>query len=166
LENDVKKIIFGLILSLGLVGCAAMEPMKLTKKQLLFQYDYKIDGVKKVELWKRARNHIATIFGDSKSVMRVADEKEGVILGRGLVRWTFDALAAVSCLSSYDIRFKAKDEKARMQIELLNRVPALSECKGFPLPHEKGYNQIKLEFRALHLGMKESLNQKSSLDDF
>ena len=53
-----------------------------------------------------------------------------------------------------------------MQIELLNRVPALSECKGFPLPHEKGYNQIKLEFRDLNLGMKEALNKKSSLDDF
>jgi hypothetical protein len=162
----MKKIIFGLIVSLGLVGCAGMEPMPLTSKQLNFQYDYRVEGVKKVELWKRARNHITKIYGDSKSVVRVSDKKEGVILGKGLVRWTFDALGSLNCYNSYDLRFKAKDGKARMQIELLNRVPALSECKGFPLPHEDGYNQIKRNFKALNLGMKEALNKKSSLDDF
>ena len=68
----MKKIIIGLIVSLVLAGCI-VEPMPLTSKQLNFQYDYRVEGVKKVELWKRARNHIATIFGDSKSVIRVAD---------------------------------------------------------------------------------------------
>ena len=161
----MKKLIIGLIVSLGLAGCI-VEPMPLTSKQLNFQYDYRVEGVKKVELWKRARNHIATIFGDSKSVIRVADENEGVIYGRGLVGWTFDTLAAVSCLSNFDLRFKAKDGKARMQIELLNRVPALSECKGFSLPHEDGYNQIKINFSNIDKGMKKALSKKSSLDDF
>ena len=53
-----------------------------------------------------------------------------------------------------------------MQIELLNRVPALSECKGFSLPHEDGYNQIKINFSNIDKGIKKALRKKSSLDDF
>ena len=55
---------------------------------------------------------------------------------------------------------------ARIGAELLNRVPALSECKGFSLPHEDGYNQIKITFSNIDKGMKKALRKKSSLDDF
>jgi hypothetical protein len=71
LENDMKKIIFGLIVSLGLVGCAGLERIPLTKKQANFQYDYKNPDVKKKELWQRARGYIVNIFGDSRAVLRV-----------------------------------------------------------------------------------------------
>ena len=58
-----------------------------------------------------------------------------------------------------------------MQLELLADGPRsidkpLGTTGGCGPPNEDGYNQIKQEFRALNLGMKKALSQKSSLDDF
>ena len=58
-----------------------------------------------------------------------------------------------------------------MQLVLLADGPRsidklLGTTGGCGRPNEDGYNQIKQEFRALNLGMKKALSQKSSLDDF
>ena len=106
-------------------------------------------------------------------MLRVSDENEAVLLGKALVSWdaSWDIGGNTECLNYYQLRFKAKDGKARMQLVLLSDGPRsidkpLGTTCGCGLPNQDGYNQIKLEFRALHLGMKEALNQKSSLEDF
>ena len=169
----MKKIIIGLIVSLGLAGCAELERIPLTHKQANFQYDYKVPDVKKKELWQRARGYIVNIFGDSRAVLRVSDENETVLLGKALVSWdaSWDIGGNTECLNYYKLRFKAKDGKARMQLVLLADGPRsidkpLGTTGGCGPPNEDGYNQIKQEFRALNLGMRKALSQKSSLDDF
>jgi hypothetical protein len=95
------------------------------------------------------------------------------LLGKALVSWdaSWDIGGNTKCMNYYKLRFKAKDGKARMQLELLAGGPILINTQfgatgGCGAPNEDGYNQIKQEFRALNLGMKEALNKKSSLDDF
>ncbi|ONF99865.1 hypothetical protein BWQ95_23825 [Aeromonas hydrophila] len=64
-------------------------------------YDYNIPNTNKDVLFKRARNHFATVYGDSRSVIRVQDEAEGLIIGKGAIDWKLgtDTLAPISCSS-------------------------------------------------------------------
>ena len=106
-------------------------------------------------------------------MLRVSDENETVLLGKALVSWeaSWDIGGNTEYLNYYKLKFKAKDGKARMQLVLLSDGPRsidkpLGTTCGCGLPNQDGYNQIKQEFRALNLGMKKALSQKSSLDDF
>lgn len=170
----MRLLIASLIVGFGLVGCAGLERIPLTKEQANFQYDYKVTDVKKKELWRRARNYVANIFGDSRAVLRVADENEGVLIGKALVSWiaSWDIAGLTDCLNYYKLRFKAKDGKARMQLELLADGPITIDKPiagtrgGCGAPNADGYEQIKQDFRDLNNGMKKALRQKSSLDDF
>jgi hypothetical protein len=74
----MKNIILSLIITLALVGCVtdpnspyAMIPLSEVEAQT---YTYTELNGNKSELWKKARNYIATVYGDSKSVFRVEDE--------------------------------------------------------------------------------------------
>ncbi|WP_102505659.1 DUF4468 domain-containing protein [Salinivibrio kushneri] len=119
----------------------------------------------KSEVWKKARNHIATVYGDSKDVMRVGDESEGSLLGKGLIQWKMmDSAISPYCYSKYDIRFLAKDGKARLQLELLPGAPAGSECVGWTLPSKHGYNQVLEKFESMAKRFEKSLRGEGSLE--
>src|SRR5690606_37173641 len=81
------------VFTLGLLtGCATpkvgrgaqMITSDVAKPQT---YDYTIASASKEVLFQRARDYFATSFGDSRSVIRVQDENEGLILGKGAVQW-------------------------------------------------------------------------------
>ncbi|EOX1508754.1 DUF4468 domain-containing protein [Vibrio cholerae] len=115
----------------------------------------------KGELRKKARNHIATVYGDSKEVMRVEDESEGSLIGKGLVQWKIiDSAISPYCYSSYDIRFLAKDGRARLQLELLPGVPAGSECVAWTLPSKYGCDQVLTKFGLMAKNSKPAYEVK------
>ena len=101
-----KKIIIS-VLSIFLVGGCASGPewTQISEKDIKpMTYDYNIPNTNKDVLFKRARNHFATVYGDSRSVIRVQDEAEGLIIGKGAIDWKLgtDTLAPISCSSSYN----------------------------------------------------------------
>lgn len=159
----MNKIIILLIIVLSLSSCLGINPMSLSVAERTFQYDYKIPGVSKIELFTRARNKIVLIFDHPKSVLRVTDKEEGKIIGRGLVGWQ-SWLLGTYCYSFFELKFKAKDEKARLQLKIIRG--ASSQCAVFPLPNESGYQIIKRRFIDISEGIKKALEQKSIVDDF
>ena len=124
-------------------GCAASPddiPMPNSEIKPI-TYDYQIPGVNKKILFARARDYMATAYGDSRSVIRVQDENEAVIIGKGAVTWRMlpnNSLSG-SCSTEYNIRFIAKDEKARLQVELIYGAPVYSSCINWKAPSPAAY---------------------------
>ncbi len=162
--------VFGLLVS----GCMpAYDFFKVpdqlpSNAQTEFTYDYQITNTSKNELWKRARDYFAGAYGDSRSVFRVMDEKDGTIIGKGTSSWLLGGASnpySTTCYSDYHIRFAAKDNKARLQLEIINSVPATSSCKGWPLPSKQGYADMRQSFNAINQNLKNALEGKGSSSD-
>jgi hypothetical protein len=116
-----------------------------------FTFDYQVPSKSKGELWKSARDYFASAYGDSRSVFRVMDPEDGTIIGKGTASWM---LMTNNCLTDYHIRFAAKDNKARLQFEIIRGVPPLSQCTGWPWPTESGYQEIVNSFSLTSTGLK------------
>lgn len=151
---------------LVLQGCASVNDYPIKANELEVQtYTYTDLSGSKLELWKSARNYLATAYGDSKSVLRVEDENQGTLIGKGLVKWRMlDSALSPYCHSEYDIRFVAKDHKARLQLELIPGAPALSECVAWTLPSKTGYTQILEQFNLISSGLESSLKGDGKLE--
>jgi hypothetical protein len=149
-------------------GCQSTpDERPISKEQLEVKtYTYVDLGESKDELWLRARNYLASTYVNSQTINRVSDKDEGVWIGKALTKWKMlDMSFSPYCLSDYQIRFVAKDNKARLQLELLDTTPPLSECQGWSLPSGYGYKQIMEEFDDISLGLESALRGKSSLED-
>ena len=169
----MKNIILTTVFLSSMVGCAntdpALIPIKPTELEVS-TYTYLDLDTDKAELWSRARNYIATIYGDSKSVLRVEDKEEGLLVGKGLTSWKMHPdRFSVYCHSEYQIRFLAKDNKARLQLELLEGTPSVSRCVAWTLPSGYGHEQIKAEFLGISKGLEQALRgagEIDAMDDF
>jgi len=164
----MNKIIFSALLASSMVGCATTDPAQLPVNSAdivpsTFTYLELKSG--KDELWMRARNYIATVYGDSKSVLRVEDKAEGVLVGKGLVSWKMlpSSLSPI-CHSEYQIRFVAKNQKARLQLELLEGTPVASKCSAWTLPSGYGYEQVEAEFKVISQGLENALGGTGKID--
>ncbi len=156
-------------ITLGLLGCATNPnspdyPISNTDIQPQ-TYTYVNLQTDKTELWKKARNYIATAYGDSKAVLRVEDESSGTLTGKGIIRWKMlTSTFSPYCYSEYEIRFVAKDNKARLQLELLPGVPAISECLAWSLPSKYGYEQILSSFLTMSGQLESNLRGEGKID--
>ncbi len=75
------------LIMIGLVsGCAGLQQTS-RGAQKEFTSDFVVPGKSQNDLWKSARDYFAEIYGDSRSVFRVQDEKDGTLIGRGLAPW-------------------------------------------------------------------------------
>ncbi len=133
--------------------------------QTKFNYDYKAPGKTKNELWTSARNYLAHAYGDSRSVFSVSDESDGILIGKGITNWNAGGYPSVSCSSQYNIKFAAKDGKARLQLELLEGIAPGSKCQ-WAWPSKRGYNEIVNDFNSIGSGLGEALNGQSTTSDF
>ena len=133
-------------------------------------YDYSAEGATKEDLYQRARNYFAVSFGDSRSVIRVADADEGLILGKGIISWQVEtgmwSIPHLNCSSEYDLRFMAKDNRARLQLTLLEGAPSFSQCSGWPRPTETGYAKVLREFEDSSRRLELELQGQGSVSDF
>lgn len=165
----MNKLTIVTFISFLMLGCATDpsspdHPISQSEVQAKTYTYTNLDG-NKVQLWKKARNYIATVYGDSKSVLRVEDEVEGTLIGKGLVRWQMiNSVLSPYCYSEYDIRFVAKDSWARLQLELLSGAPAVSECTGWVLPSRFGYEQILAKFDVISQNMESTLKGDGKLE--
>lgn len=163
-----------LLLTAWLGGCVSNQGTELTPILETsiepITYDYSLPNVDKDTLFFRARDHFATVYGDSKSVIRVEDTQQGLILGKGAVGWKLYTgsitIPYIQCTSNYNVRFMAKEFKARLQLELINGAPIYSKCSGWPLPTSAGYDEILLHFNDISLGVKKALDGSGSLKSF
>lgn len=133
-------------------------------------YDYSIEGARKDDLYQRARNYFAISFGDSRSVIRIEDKDEGLILGKGATSWRIEtgnwAVPHLDCYSEYDLRFMAKDNRARLQLTLLEGAPSFSQCSGWPRPTVTGYEKILRGFEDFSQRLELELKGEGSVSDF
>jgi hypothetical protein len=128
-------------------SCASMTPAD-TDAQKEFTFDFSVPGKSQTDLWHNARDFFAEAYGDSRSVFRVMDEKDATIIGKGIALWNIGLPGAYSkCQTEYHIRFAAKNDKARLQYEIIYGVPALSSCTGWPWPSKDGYAEIVAGFK-------------------
>lgn len=158
----MKQLILIIFSVVTISGCANMVPAN-KDVQKTFTYDYEVESIGQEELWVRARDFFAEAYGDSRSVLRVQDREEATLIGRGLESWR---LMSNKCLSEYNVRFQSKDGRARLQLELMESVPALSDCTGWPWPTQSGYESIVASFEQLSYGLEEALKKESTFSDF
>ena len=164
---SIKSILLTLIVLSS--GCATYIPLERlgNETKTTFTYDYEIESTNQNKLWKSARDYFAGAYGDSKSVIRVIDESEGTIIGKGTFSWLMGSSQyTITCLTDYHIRFIAKDNKARLQLEIINSVPPLSKCTGWPLPSKNGYDLMLKSFQANSNALEIALNGGGSTNDF
>ena len=158
----MRLILLSLAISI-LAGCAGLVPADRNLDSM-FTYDYSVPGRTQTEIWKSARDYFAGTFGDSRAVWRVMDEMDGTLIGQGIAGWD---LLGHYCLSNYHIRFAAKDNKARLQFEIIDGVPAGSPCVAWPWPSQNGYDSMAADFIKTSKAVHEVLSGSTkSLKDF
>ena len=159
------KTIITTIGFLTLTACSAVTPMD-ESAPTTFTYDYKKLDASKSELFNRARNFLATNYGDTNEVLRVVDESEGIIIGRGSSPWN---IMTNRCNTTHNVKFAAKENRARLQFELVSGAPAYSDCQGWAMPTEQGYKKIKADFDNFSERLEQALKGQgvdSSFSDF
>lgn len=151
-----------------LFGCASISPDRLpiTTEKRDFVYDFEVSGKSKGELFKNARYFLATSYVDSKDVTRVEDENEGTIIGKAVSEWKLSTdswlIPYLPCYSRYNFFFVAKNEKARLQLSLVEGT-VLPSC-GWRLPPKRDYPQIVEQFDSIAKELKNALNGSSEIE--
>lgn len=164
----MRIFVFVFACALLLSGCVTIPPekMPITDEQREFIYDYPAPGQTQHELFISARNYLALSYGNSKTVSRVEDEKDGTIIGKAIAYWNISTGSAfiphIPCASNYDIIFVAKDGKARLQLNLVAG-KAIADC-GWTLPPKQDYPQIVSEFNVIAQSMGKALKKDSAVD--
>lgn len=159
-----KFIAFLLWASLTACSSTGMSIKQADKNaQSIFTYDYEQSGLSKEELWTKARDHFAKVYGDSNSVLKVQDKENATLIGKGAASWT---MMTYRCVSQYSFQFMAKDGKARLQLELLYGAPTFSPCPGWDWPSETGYTEITSHFNSISLALQKALSTSNSFSDF
>ena len=131
--------------------------------QSVFTYDYEIANTSSKELLTRARDHLAKVYGDSNSVLKVQDKDSATLIGKGAATWT---LMLNNCSSQYSFQFLAKDNKARLQLELLYGAPTYSQCSGWDWPSESGYKEVVQHFEIISAELGKALSKKDDFANF
>ncbi|XYJ11794.1 DUF4468 domain-containing protein [Telluria sp. B2] len=151
-------------------GCASMVPpdqMPITDEKREFTFDYAVPGKSQHELYRSARNYLATAYRDSRAVTRVEDETDGTIIGKGIAPWNFTTdsmlLPFIPCGSNYDVIFIAKEGRARLQLTLREGVTQPATC-GWALPPKRDYPQIVQQFNDMSTGLEKALNGQGAVD--
>lgn len=109
--------------------------------QKVFTYDFTVKGKSQADLWQNALLFFTEDYVDDSVDLSVMDENEGIIVGYGSAPWKFGVYDQ-SCLIDYHIRCAVKYERARLQFELIEGVPAGSPCANWPWPSADGYDQV------------------------
>lgn len=161
----MKNLVIFLLLTFTVACSSTAMSLKQADKnvQRVFTYDYEIPNAEKTELWTRARDHFAKVYGDSNSVLKVQDRDNASLIGKGAASW---AMMSYRCSTEYSFQFMAKNGKARLQLELLYGAPAYSPCSGWDWPSEKGYDEILKHFDVISKELKETLIKQSDFSNF
>lgn len=147
-------------LLLLLTGCASMEAVD-PRAQRSFTYDYSVENTSKNDLYERARDYFATAYRDSDAVLKVQDKDSGTLTGKGVASWLFGGTA--ECFADYNIRFMAKEGKARLNLEMLQGDRG---CGPYGAINKPGYDHIVAEFKAISNELGAALNSQGAFSDF
>ena len=147
-------------------GCATIENSPIAREQLEIKaFTYTDLTGDKEQLWNRANNYFASAYNNSKAVLRTSSQIQGTIIGKGIVSWKIRSDFYIKpCYSEYQIRFVAKEHKARLQLELLEGTPPLSNCVYWTLPGGYGYQQVMDEFNEISSGLGKALRGEGKIE--
>lgn len=164
------KYVLTLASLLAVAGCAVTAPpgaYPITDEKREFTFDYAVPGKSQQELYRSARNYLATAYVDSRAVTRVEDEGQGTIIGKGVAPWnmTIDSslIPSMPCSSNYDVIFIAKEGRARLQLTLKEGAAQPATC-NWPLPPKRDYPQIVNQFNSMSAGLEKALNGQGAVD--
>lgn len=158
-----RLAIIVLIASSILVGCTHLTPLELPILESDIQtqtYTYNELNGKQDALWEKARNHIHTEYGQGEPVIRVANQTNGTLIGKGIIGWKILPSSQSYCYSEYDFRLMARNNKVRFQLKLLPDVLTKSNCEGRELPSQYGYKQIIDQFDLMSDKLERALLQQ------
>lgn len=161
----MKKIFVFLALVL-LSGCATTTIEKVSDQDIQpKEYIYENLTMSKEQVFKKARDFFAEAFGDSNSVVRVSDLKEGKYIGKGIVSWTLsDGITSVQCASNYTLKFLARDNRAKLVLTLNKGVVSGRTCR-WDKPTVSGYNDVLVQFNKISANLESYLRSNQD-DDF
>ncbi|MDH6185479.1 hypothetical protein H4V98_002863 [Polaromonas sp. CG_23.6] len=163
----MKRVIASAMV-LALMGCVTipLDQMPITTEKREFTYEYAAPGKSKKELFKDAKNYFAMSYGNSKEVSRLEDQDQGTIIGKAVAEWNLSnnslLIPHIPCASNYNIIFIAKDERARLQLTLVEGAPMLS-C-GWTSPPKRDYPQIVEQFNRIADGVGSAIKNQSAVD--
>lgn len=161
----MHKYIFGIFFLISIGGCVnqtAFTPISNEERD--FIYDYQIPGKSKNETYNNARYFFATVYGDSKEITRIEDEKQGLIIAKALTRWFMNTgMITVPCVSAYSIHFIAKDDKARLKLSIIDSGARTPEC-GWTLPSKQGYPAVVANLNLVAEDLGKSISGKSEIE--
>lgn len=157
--------------ALLLTGCISAtlppEKMPITTEKREFLYDYSVPGASKDQLYTRANDYLAVSYIDSKSVSRVEDKERGTIIAKAVTPWKFTTdtplMPYVMCYQNYNIVVIAKDDRARLQLTMVDGPRVTSSC-GWTLPPQRDYPQIVSQFEDIAKGFGEALKGNSNIE--
>ncbi len=110
------KLIFAMI-SLIIVGCAAMQPVAVTDADLTFQRVVEVPGYSKEQIYHGTKIWIAENFKSAKAVLEYENKDTGTLIGNGIISYPCSGL---ECMVKADwkvpftMRVDIKDQKLRL----------------------------------------------------
>jgi hypothetical protein len=169
-QGEMMKVVLSVACLLSLVGCVAMpqpDMYPITDEKREFTFDYAVPGKTQQDLYRSARNYLATAYVDSRAVTRMEDEAEGTIIGKGIAPWNYQIDSPLipfqACGSNYDIIFIAKEGRARLRLTLKEGAAFPATC-NVPLPTKRDYPQIVSQFHGMSNGLERALNGNGVVD--
>ncbi len=136
----------------------ALDSPQITNEPLEIIYEIPSTNTKAVS-YKEARNFFANKLEDSNKAIKVADEADGLIIGRSTISWrlTFTNNNTIECQSSYSFNFSSINKLTTLKIKLDNKAPSTSACKGWDLPSKNAYQNMMNQFDAMALELAQKL---------
>ena len=105
----MKNIIFGIMLLIGLAGCAQF--VSIPESEQKTERVFAVQGKSKLQLFQSTNQWFATTFHSSNNVIQLSDGDAGVIVGRAITDVDMGMGMTAPCY--YTVRIEIKDEKIR-----------------------------------------------------
>ena len=159
----VKRIaiLFCILLSANLVGCAGMDGAIVPVEQRSLQCIHEVN-MSKDQIFDKSLEWMARTFVDSKAVIELKDKDNGKIIGKGITSFLRAGIASIPC--RYTLIIDIKDGKYRTTYE--NFVGLWGEYHNNPMPLENKdfVDQVKAKLALTDNTLFEYLESSKSSD--
>jgi hypothetical protein len=157
-----KILVITIFLSAFSITHASGEISQIKNEPLEHIYEIPTKKLLKESL-RISRIFLAEQYEDSTKVIKFIDETEGLIVGKATENW-FLVMGnmSVRCQSSYSINIQANNNLVILKLNLENRAPSTSRCKGWDLPTQDGYKIIVESFNSFAVKLAKNLQDNST----
>lgn len=158
----MKNLLAVASLGLFITGCVSM-PKAANEPLAQYQRVVEIPETSKDKIYEGSRQWFAKNFNDSNSVIKYEDAKTGSIIGKGSMKYA--CLGGVlACYGAQDdtleftVRVDAKDNKARVAFEDLNRHSPSTYTSGVRSPASDSRIILENEVSAVKIMLDSTID--------